>query len=85
MQGEKGSNKTALPQSTSHFSKNERWCKLVQCPTNEIKTLFNASENNDYLDNLIQYFDSSDFPIQLKYKQCLPIIIREQLDYFREL
>jgi superfamily II DNA or RNA helicase len=57
----------------------------VQKMVNEIQELFNASENKDYLDELIQYFDSSDFPIQLKYKQCLPIIIREQLDYFMEL
>ena len=57
----------------------------VQKMVDKIEELFNARENNDYLDDLIQYFDSSDFPIQLKYKQCLPIIIREQLDYFRKL
>jgi superfamily II DNA or RNA helicase len=62
----------------------ETFAKL-QKMVDELKTLYKTNENNDYLDNLIQYFDSSDFSIQLKYKQCLPIIIREQLEYFIEL
>ena len=47
--------------------------------------LFEDNDGNDYLDKLNQYFDSSEFPIQLKYKQCLPIIVREKIDYFRTL
>jgi superfamily II DNA or RNA helicase len=62
----------------------EMFAKVERIVT-ELKELFEASENNDCLDKTNLYFESSDFPIKLKYKPCLPIIVREQLDYFMEL
>tara|TARA_Y100000588_G_C14210194_1_gene906358 strand:- start:1527 stop:1919 length:393 start_codon:yes stop_codon:yes gene_type:complete len=39
----------------------------------------------DHIDQLNQYMINEELPIELRYKDCLSIIVREDLDYFRRL
>jgi len=85
---ERGSNLIKLPLPLGGFKGlivNQSTFIKVKSILTGMEELRRIVDGGDYLDAFYQYFASSDFPIELRYKECLPIIVREHIDYFREL
>ena len=51
----------------------------------QLKELRERYVNEDHINQLNQFMINEELPIELRYKDCIPIIVRENLDYFREL
>jgi len=51
----------------------------------QLQILREQYASEDHINQLNQFMINEELPIELRYKECLPIIVREELDYFREL
>jgi superfamily II DNA or RNA helicase len=52
---------------------------------NDLEELQTAHGGKDYLEKLNQYFSNSDFPIQLRYQNCITLIVRDSFEYCKNL